>query len=103
MPLLVHLLQDQGLPVGLLLMMQHLVDVSTAKRASAAAAASPSKPGKSPKGKKQAAAAAAEQRLEPATAAEEDEETWLAELMASLCEKVGAAAALRESLGCETL
>jgi hypothetical protein len=79
-------LQDKGLPVGLLLMMQQLVDVSTAKRTAATAAGGAAvRPAKSKKGKK---AAAAEHRPEPA-AAEDDQETWLSELMASLCEKVG--------------
>lgn len=86
-------LQDKGLSVGLLLMMQHLVELNTAKRAAAAAAAIPSK-GK--KGKKQAAAVP-----EDAVAAtEDDQEDWLPELMASLCEKVGSAVVLRGTHSC---
>lgn len=81
--LLLHL-QDKGLPVGLLLMMQHLVDLSTASRAAAAAAASPSA-----KGKKVKKPAVPEQ-VDPAVVAgsRDDQEAWLPELMASLCEKV---------------
>lgn len=88
-------LQDQGLSVGLLLMMQHLVDLSAARRAAAAAAAaataaSPGSSSKGKKGKKQAAAV--HDKAPPASvdaAGDDDQESWLPELMASLCEKVG--------------
>jgi hypothetical protein len=85
-------LQGQGLSVGLLLMMQHLVDLSAATRAAAAAAtaASPGSTSKGKKGKKQAAAV--HDQVSPASvdaAGDDDQESWLPELMASLCEKVG--------------
>lgn len=82
------LLQDKGLPVGLLMMMQHLVELSAAKRAAAfaTAAAAVGSPGKSKKGKKQAAAVP--EHAEAAGGAEDEQESWLPELMASLCEKV---------------
>jgi hypothetical protein len=82
------LVQDKGLPVGLLLMMQHLVELSATKRAAAiaAAAAAAGSPGKKKKGKKQAAAVP--EPSQAAGGAEDDQESWLPELMASLCEKV---------------
>lgn len=65
-------------------MMQLLVDLSTASRAAAAAAASPS-----PKGKKSKKLAVPEQVDPQAVAGSgDDQEAWLPELMASLCEKV---------------
>lgn len=85
-----HHVQDKGLPVGLLLMLQRLVELSTAKKAAASAAATPAG-SKGKKGKKQPSQAtpAPTAAATGADPAEDGQEVWLAELMASLCEKVG--------------
>lgn len=77
--------------MGLLLMLQHLVEHGGKhkKRAAGPASSSPDK-GSSKKGKKAAAAAAAAVDAAAAGEGQEGVGAWLPELMACLCEKVRA-------------
>lgn len=77
--------------MGLLLMLQHLVGISQAKRAAAPAVAASPGSSKAKKDKKGLLAPSTPEQTGAATAAgadSDDQEVWLPELMASLCERV---------------